>query len=379
MAAVVNRMVPELEQDTILLNRFPLFAPVSFVFEEALRRANACHIAAGTMSWDVPFPRAVDFIQRLGVTAIASLPLEPVLLHDMAKDAGLDPRRRVPHGQGRVLRRRRAAAGAAPRHRARLAGARRRDLRLQRNHADGCRLPARSPASERRPARVRSPRSGHPRAGPDRRTGCADHHQPRPRGHAARPLLHRRPRPHRPERVCVRPRRTGGRGVRPCRRRHTPTATARRRPTTCSMPPTSSPTGSARASSSSSARPRTLHLLVELEDTSAPRNREAERHLRERIGVPLVIDYLGHNEVLDRSALYRGPKIYKPSVDQRLARRGPQDDHHHGSAARVAEIRLAHADASRPPPVPQRPPSVAAAERRSLSGVTSVRLADAPW
>ena len=37
MAAVVHRMVPELSQDTILLNRFPLFAPVSFVFEEALR------------------------------------------------------------------------------------------------------------------------------------------------------------------------------------------------------------------------------------------------------------------------------------------------------------------------------------------------------
>ena len=46
--------------------------------------AGACHIAAGKMSWDVPFDRAVDFIRRLGVTAIASLPLEPVLLHDLA-------------------------------------------------------------------------------------------------------------------------------------------------------------------------------------------------------------------------------------------------------------------------------------------------------
>ena len=40
----------------------------------------------------------------------------------------------------------------------------------------------------------------------------------------------------------------------------------------------------------------------------------AERRLAERIGVPVVIEYLGHNEVLDRSALYRGPKIYKPGV-----------------------------------------------------------------
>src|SRR5215813_10599844 len=92
MAAVVQRMVPELSHDTILLNRFPLFAPVSFVFEEALRMAGACHIAAGTMSWDVPFDRAVEFIRRLGVTAISSLPLEPVLLHDLALDRGLDPR-----------------------------------------------------------------------------------------------------------------------------------------------------------------------------------------------------------------------------------------------------------------------------------------------
>ena len=37
MAAVVHRMVPELSEESILLNRFPLFAPVSFVFEEAMR------------------------------------------------------------------------------------------------------------------------------------------------------------------------------------------------------------------------------------------------------------------------------------------------------------------------------------------------------
>jgi hypothetical protein len=28
----------------------------------------------------------------------------------------------------------------------------------------------------------------------------------------------------------------------------------------------------------------------------------------------VIVEYLGHNEVLDRSAMYRGPKIYKPSV-----------------------------------------------------------------
>ena len=47
----------------------------------------------------------------------------------------------------RLLRRRRAAAGAAPRHRTRLGSARRRDLRLQRDDADGRRVSARAPAS----------------------------------------------------------------------------------------------------------------------------------------------------------------------------------------------------------------------------------------
>ena len=38
MAEIVGAMVPELHRDTILLNRFPLFAPVAFVFEETLRQ-----------------------------------------------------------------------------------------------------------------------------------------------------------------------------------------------------------------------------------------------------------------------------------------------------------------------------------------------------
>ncbi|MGH3579958.1 MAG: hypothetical protein ACRERC_12445 [Candidatus Binatia bacterium] len=39
-----------------------------------------------------------------------------------------------------------------------------------------------------------------------------------------------------------------------------------------------------------------------------------ERRLAERIGLPVRLEYLEKNEVLDRGALYRGPKIYKPSV-----------------------------------------------------------------
>ncbi len=93
MGALVRDMVPELSEPTILLNRFPLFAPVSFVFEEALRAAGACHIAAGNLSWDVPFSRVLDFIKRLNVTALSSLPFEPMLLRELARVEGLDMQR----------------------------------------------------------------------------------------------------------------------------------------------------------------------------------------------------------------------------------------------------------------------------------------------
>jgi phenylacetate-CoA ligase len=93
MGAIVCDMVPELAEPTTLLNRFPLFAPVSFVFEEAMRKANACHIAAGNLSWDVPFSRALDFIRRLRATAFSSLPLEPILLRELALVEGLDLQR----------------------------------------------------------------------------------------------------------------------------------------------------------------------------------------------------------------------------------------------------------------------------------------------
>ncbi len=69
---------------------------------------------------------------------------------------------------------------------------------------------------------------------------------------------------------------------------------------------------SARASSSSWSCAAHSHLLIEVDDRQRPASAGAERRLAERIGVPVVVEYLGHNEVLDRSALYRGPKIYKP-------------------------------------------------------------------
>ena len=313
MAAVVHRMVPELEQETILLNRFPLFAPVSFVFEEALRSAQACHIAAGTMSWDVPFDRAVDFIRRLGVTAVASLPLEPVLLHDVAKDRGLDPREvfrtvRVVFCGGAVL---------PP------------ALRRIIEHDWQARVVEIYGSNETMLMGV----------------GC-----PRGRLHLCDELLEFEvldPRTHAPVPV-------GARGVLAVTSlvhevmplvRYVTGDLVRLDPAGCGC---GHPGAVAEVFGRAGdefvygdrrttpyevldaayefadrhgtriffvlARRRTLTLLVELADPTAPRDAAAERQLRERLGVPIDIEYLGPNEVLDRSALYRGPKIYKPSV-----------------------------------------------------------------
>jgi phenylacetate-CoA ligase len=313
MAAIVHRMVPELSQDTILLNRFPLFAPVSFVFEEALRLAGACHIAAGTMSWDVPFDRAVDFIRRLGVTAVASLPLEPVLLHDVAKDRGLDPRQvfesvRVVFCGGAVLppALRRAIEHDWDARVVEIYGSNETMLM-----GVGCPRGRLHLCTDLVEAEVLDPQS----------------HQPVPVGQPGvmtiTSLVHE---------VMPLVRYFTGDVVRlaaePCGCGHAgPVADVLGRFDDLIE------IGTGRATHYEVLdaayefadrlgtrvfflliRPRTLHLLVELEHPDRARDAAAERRLAERVGLPIVVEYLGHNEVLDRSALYRGPKIYKPSV-----------------------------------------------------------------
>jgi phenylacetate-CoA ligase len=310
MAAIVHRMVPELAHDSILLNRFPLFAPVAFVFEEALRLAGACHIAAGTMSWDVPFDRAVDFIRRLGVTALSSLPLEPILLHDVAVDRGLDPREVFRSVQ--VI----FCGGAV------LPPAMRRVI----EHDWDARIVEIYGSNETMLMGV----------------GC-----PRGRLHLCTELIeaevldaqtHRPVAPGQPgvmtitslvHEVMPLVRYFTGDVVRmtlePCDCGHGgPTAEVLGRFDDVIE------IGAGRATPYEVLdaaydfadrlgtriffvliRPRTLHLLVE---GAHRRDEAAERQLAHRIGLPVVVEYLERNGVLDRSALYRGPKIYKPSV-----------------------------------------------------------------
>ena len=91
MAEIIIGSVPELgADDAMLLNRFPSFAPIHFLMEEVLRRTGHCHIAVGSMSWDVPFGRAVEFMRALPVSVLATLPFEMVLLREAGRELGID-------------------------------------------------------------------------------------------------------------------------------------------------------------------------------------------------------------------------------------------------------------------------------------------------
>src|SRR5262249_46892316 len=57
-----------------------------------------------------------------------------------------------------------------------------------------------------------------------------------------------------------------------------------------------------------------LHLLIEVADAGHAGDGEAERQVAGRLGVPVTVEYLRHNDVMDRTALFRGPKIYKPTL-----------------------------------------------------------------
>ncbi len=312
MASIVQRSVPELAQDTILLNRFPLFAPVSFVFEEALRAANACHIAAGTMSWDVPFERAVDFIQRLGVTAVASLPLEPILLHDVAKDRGLDPRQvfrtvRVVFCGGAILppALRRAIETDWDARVVEIYGSNETMLM-----GVGCRRGRLHLCDELLEFEVLDPRTQLPVA-----TGTRGVLTVTSLVHEVMPLV----RYVTGDLVRIDPASCACGQAGPVAEVYgraddaIEIGGAQTTPYEVLDAAYAAADGLGTRIFFALVRRRTLHLLMEVPD---PGRHDAELagRLAAQLGVPVVVEFLARNEVLDRSALYRGPKIYKPSV-----------------------------------------------------------------
>ena len=312
MGEIVCTMAPELSDAGILLNRFPLFAPVSFVFEEALRHAGACHIAAGNLSWDVPFHRALEFIERLGVTALASLPLEPILLRELALMQGKN--------LGEVFR------------------------SVKTVFAGGAALP---PALRRAIETDLSARVVEIYGSNETLllgVGC-----PEARLHLCSDLIH----PEVLDPVSYLPVAAGQCGVltvtslchevMPLVRYCTgdlvrvfaePCSCGRSGPVAEVLGRyderieiagvSTTPFDVLDAAYDFADRlgtriffivvgKRGLHLMVEVKRPASARDLPAERRLCERIGLPVTVDYLPANDVLDRGAIFRGPKIYKPS------------------------------------------------------------------
>ena len=312
MGAVVHAMVPELSTPTLLLNRFPLFAPVSFVFEEALRHAGACHIAAGNLSWDVPFTRVLEFIKRLKVTALSSLPFEPMLLRELARVEGLDLRRDL--GSLQVV----FAGGAIlPPAMRRLIeqdwGARVVEIYGSNETllmGVGCTAGRLHLCHELLEFEVLDPQSL----------------QPVPAGHCgvltvtslvhtAAPLV--RYVTEDLVRVCTEPC-TCGRGgwTAECLGRAGETIEYGGASTT----PYELLDAAYEFAEQLGTRvffivllQRGVRLLIEVDDPARRRGAAPERRLAERVRVPIAVEYLRENDVLDRSALFRSPKVYKPS------------------------------------------------------------------
>jgi len=74
----------------IILNRYPFMAAPAHILQLVAQDGGGVSIPAGNINWDVPFPRALDLACRTGAHVIAGLPLEPIILGEVAKAQGID-------------------------------------------------------------------------------------------------------------------------------------------------------------------------------------------------------------------------------------------------------------------------------------------------
>jgi phenylacetate-CoA ligase len=79
----------------VILNRFPFMAAPAHLIQLVAQQGGGVAIPAGNINWDVPFPRALALARTTGATVLAGLPLEPVVLGEIARAQGLDLRRDV--------------------------------------------------------------------------------------------------------------------------------------------------------------------------------------------------------------------------------------------------------------------------------------------
>jgi phenylacetate-CoA ligase len=92
-AAAIRAAQPEVfAPGRVILNRFPFMAAPAHLIQLIAQGGGGIAIPAGNINWDVPFPRALALAERTGAQVLAGLPLEPVVLGELARARGLDPR-----------------------------------------------------------------------------------------------------------------------------------------------------------------------------------------------------------------------------------------------------------------------------------------------
>jgi len=77
----------------VILNRFPFMAAPAHLVQLIAQQGGGVAIPAGNINWDVPFPRALELAQRTGAHVIAGMPMEPIVLGEVARAAGVDVQR----------------------------------------------------------------------------------------------------------------------------------------------------------------------------------------------------------------------------------------------------------------------------------------------
>src|SRR5262245_24383452 len=77
----------------VVLNRFPFMAAPAHLMQRIAQAGGGIAVPAGNINWDVPFPRALDLARRTGAQVLAGLPLEPIVLAQIARRRGLDTTR----------------------------------------------------------------------------------------------------------------------------------------------------------------------------------------------------------------------------------------------------------------------------------------------
>ena len=75
----------------IILNRFPFMAAPAHLIQLIAQRGAGVAIPGGNINWDVPFPRALELARQTGAHVLASLPLEPIVLGEIARAKGIAP------------------------------------------------------------------------------------------------------------------------------------------------------------------------------------------------------------------------------------------------------------------------------------------------